>query len=219
MKKCKRCNKDKDFNSFCKTSKNKDGYNNRCRECIKELGKDYYKNNKEIMNLKAKKWYGENKEKHIKHTMNYQSNNPEKKKKYTKKWNKNNRDYFKKWRKNKYDNDPNFKLRITLSVRLSGILRNEKTYKTSSIIKLIGCTLDELKLYIEKQFILGMDWNNWGEIWEVDHIKACAKFDLTNMEHQKQCFHYTNLMPRFKTTIIAEEHGSDQIGNRNKSDK
>jgi hypothetical protein len=40
-----------------------------------------------------------------------------------------------------------------------------------------------------------MSWNNHGSYWEIDHIKPCSSFDLTDIEQQKQCFHYTNLQP------------------------
>ena len=55
--------------------------------------------------------------------------------------------------------------------------------------------LNKLKQYLEPQFKPEMNWNNHGEIWEIDHIKPCSSFDLTDTEQQKQCFHYTNLQP------------------------
>jgi hypothetical protein len=62
-----------------------------------------------------------------------------------------------------------------------------------------------------------MSWENHGKIWEIDHIKACSNFDLTKLEEQQQCFHYTNLQPLFKTTGIAKSFSYiDQTGNRNK---
>jgi DNA/RNA endonuclease G (NUC1) len=62
--------------------------------------------------------------------------------------------------------------------------------------ELIGCSPSELKQYIEKQFKLGMTWENYKlHGWEVDHIVPCDSFDLTNVEEQKKCFHYTNLQP------------------------
>lgn len=39
-----------------------------------------------------------------------------------------------------------------------------------------------------------MSWDNFGE-WYIDHIKPCCSFDLTDIEQQKKCFHYTNLQP------------------------
>lgn len=62
-----------------------------------------------------------------------------------------------------------------------------------------------------------MTWDNHGRIWEIDHIKGCCNFDLLNQDEQKECFHYSNLQPLFKTTKIAESLGyKDYIGNRNK---
>ena len=65
-----------------------------------------------------------------------------------------------------------------------------------------------------------MDWKNWGTVWEIDHIKPCSSFDLTNLDHQKQCFNFKNTQVLFKTTEIAEQYGYiNEIGNRNKSNK
>jgi hypothetical protein len=225
MKNCSKCNKDKEFKFFYKKKLSKDGYTNICISCRKEYNKinkentnQYYVDNKEKFTTQSKKYYLENIEKHNKYVMKYQKENPDKKKKATQKWQKNNREYFKKWRKFKYDNDPSFRLRITLGNRLNEVLKKSKTYKTSNIIELLGCTLNEVKLYLEKQFKPEMTWKNHGKIWEVDHIKSCSKFDLTKIENQQKCFHFTNLKPLFKTTNISKCFGySDQIGNRNKS--
>jgi len=63
-------------------------------------------------------------------------------------------------------------------------------------MKLVGCSIDQLKQHIEKQFKKGMSWDNWGIYgWHIDHIKPCASFDLTKESEQKKCFHYTNLQP------------------------
>ena len=64
-------------------------------------------------------------------------------------------------------------------------------------MELVGCTIEELKIYLEKQFKEGMTWENRGIVWHIDHIKPISKFDLTNEEEQKKCFHYTNLQPLF----------------------
>ena len=61
-------------------------------------------------------------------------------------------------------------------------------------INLLGCTIQEARNHIEKQFIDGMSWENYGK-WHIDHIKPCASFDLTKENDQRKCFHYTNLQP------------------------
>ena len=39
-----------------------------------------------------------------------------------------------------------------------------------------------------------MTWDNYGK-WHVDHIIPVSRFDLTDPEQQKICFHFTNLQP------------------------
>lgn len=67
-------------------------------------------------------------------------------------------------------------------------------YKYSSVIDLLGCDISFFKAYIEEKFLPGMNWSKLPDI-HIDHIKPCAMFDLTKLEQQKACFHYTNLQP------------------------
>jgi hypothetical protein len=67
-------------------------------------------------------------------------------------------------------------------------------FKSKSTLKLIGCSIEFLKFYLERKFEYNMNWNNYGK-WHVDHIIPCASFDLSNPEEQALCFHYTNLQP------------------------
>ena len=78
--------------------------------------------------------------------------------------------------------------------------------------------IKEVRIYLEQQFKPEMNWENWGKVWELDHKKGCCNFDLTKLEEQKICFHFSNLQPLFKTTQIAKNFGYfNEIGNRNKS--
>lgn len=62
--------------------------------------------------------------------------------------------------------------------------------------ELLGCTTENFVSYIETRFVKGMTWENYGaKGWHIDHIRPCASFDLTDIEQQKACFHYTNLQP------------------------
>jgi hypothetical protein len=97
--------------------------------------------------------------------------------------------------------DINFKLLTYLRSNLWKYLKSN--YKYGSSIQLIGCSIDQLKQHIEKQFKPGMSWSNHGKgdngkgmkEWHIDHIVPCASFDLSIPEEQHKCFHYTNLQP------------------------
>ena len=97
--------------------------------------------------------------------------------------------------KNKeYATNPLFKITKGLRGRLRHAIRDN--YKTGSAIKDLGCTIAELKIYLENKFKKGMSWDNWGKQgWHLDHIKPLASFDLTNREDLLVAVHYTNLQP------------------------
>ena len=98
------------------------------------------------------------------------------------------------YRSKKYKTDILYKLKLSLRGRIGVALR--KTLKSNSTMKLVGCTLPELKQYLENKFQIGMSWENHSyRGWHIDHIIPCASFDLSKQEEQKKCFHYTNLQP------------------------
>jgi len=104
--------------------------------------------------------------------------------------------YDKAYQKNKRKTDPTYRLIISLRSRVRHALRGKS--KSKSTMGLIGCTIDELWLHLEKQFQTGMTRENHGfgvGFWHVDHKKPCAAFCLSVPEQQKICFHYTNLQP------------------------
>jgi len=73
-------------------------------------------------------------------------------------------------------------------------LKAQSSHKISKTTELLGCSIEHLRLWLTFYFHPGMSWSNYGE-WHIDHTKPCAKFDLTDPEQQRQCFHYTNLQP------------------------
>jgi hypothetical protein len=112
-----------------------------------------------------------------------------------KEWRNNNKEKLNQYRKNKKAIDPQFKLKQTLRLRLLDALKRNNTTKRHSALILLSCSIEQCKQHIENQFKPEMSWNNHGSYWEIDHIKPCDSFDLTDIEQQKQCFHYTNLQP------------------------
>jgi 5-methylcytosine-specific restriction endonuclease McrA len=59
----------------------------------------------------------------------------------------------------------------------------------------------ELRAHLEKQFKSGMTWENYGKVWEIDHIKPISKFDLSILEERIKANALSNLQP-----MLAEEN-------------
>jgi len=199
MKECKKCNINKDLEKFPKNKTFISGRENVCKECKKE----YYISNKEKILLRQKE---------------YDINNNEKRKLYRVNYRKLNKSKSTERANLRYKNDINYRIKSCLRVRINSALKN--ILKKSSTLILLGCSISDFKQYLKSQFLPEFTWENHGKIWEIDHIIPCSKFDLTILEEQQKCFHYTNMKPIFKTTEIAVSYGYlDQIGNRNKRDQ
>jgi hypothetical protein len=124
---------------------------------------------------------------------------------YAKQWRQNNKkrhNFLRKlWSDNKYRSDVNYRLLGSLRSRVHSAFRANKCKKGSKTLDLIGCSIQQLKQHLELQFKKGMTWDNYGrgwnnqKEWHIDHIRPCASFNLTKLEEQQKCFHYSNLQP------------------------
>jgi hypothetical protein len=91
---------------------------------------------------------------------------------------------------------PTFKLLEALKHRLKRTLKCAVNSKTRATRDLLGCSMDDFKIYLESKFEPGMSWGNYGyRGWHVDHIVPCALFDLSKPAHVRRCFHFSNLQP------------------------
>lgn len=100
-------------------------------------------------------------------------------------------------RRGRYRTDINYKLTCNLRARLYGALKRGR--KSASTLELLGCSVEYLRSHIESLFTEGMSWTAVmdGRI-QIDHIRPCASFNLTDPEQQKACFNYKNLQPLWK---------------------
>lgn len=105
--------------------------------------------------------------------------------------------------RSKYYTDPSYRLTVLNRSRISSALKGK--LKNTSTITMLGCSIEELKIHIEKQFLKGMHWGNRGK-WHIDHIKPCSKFDLVDPKQQAICFHYTNLQPLWAIDNIKKSN-------------
>lgn len=206
IKKCGGCQVEKPFSEFNKCKDGKFGLHNHCRECSKLSKKKWELNNKEWI-----KEYGNN-------PINYNRARKLYKIKYDndpvfreKELNKNRerrrqepakikaREQRKKWIQ-----IPHNHISQTLRGRIRAGLKD--ICKTASTEKLLNCSFEFLKNYLELKFQSGMSWDNYGE-WHIDHIIPCNYFDFNIEDNQRICFNYKNLQPLW---------GKDNIKKQNK---
>ena len=92
----------------------------------------------------------------------------------------------------RYATDPKYRTECNVRSRINYALGTDKS---DHAMDLLGCTVDEVLVHIEKQFKSGMTWDNQGKEWEIDHIIPFAAFDLTNRDEQFIVCWYQNLQP------------------------
>ncbi len=104
--------------------------------------------------------------------------------------------------KNRRKTDMGWRLLVNVRTRVNHALKGK--YKKSKRTRdLLGCTVEELKKYIESKFKLGMSWEK-RHLIHIDHIIPCSSFDLTKPSEQRKCFHYTNLQPLWASENLSK---------------
>ena len=91
-----------------------------------------------------------------------------------------------------------------LSCNVRSMCRNalKKQSAKSSVTKYLGCSMDGFKDYLlsHKNAVSGgFTIENYGEEWEIDHIRPLASFDLSDEYQVAAAFHYSNCQPLSKT--------------------
>jgi len=191
------------YKKYREDNKDKLKYYKKYREDNKDKLKDYLRKyrekNKDYLRKyreKNRKYREENKDKLRESGKKYREENKDKIRQRNKKYFAENKDKLIEGISKRYKKDPNFRLKKLISYRVREELKKNNIKKISKSPELLGCTVQEAREHLEKQFKEGMTWENHGLYgWHIDHIIPCASFDLTDPDQQKKCFHYTNLQP------------------------
>ena len=170
-------------------------YAEKTKESKAEYDKRYREQNKLKIAEYKKQWANENAEQIAERMKTYRQENGEKLALEKSQYAKNNRPKINKrqsaYTKYRCDTDPLYKLTKNTRKMVSRYMLGEKSKRTQEIV---GCTFEELKIYIENQFTEGMSWDNYGiDGWHVDHIKPLAV--ANSQEEIISLNHYTNLQP------------------------
>lgn len=191
MKLCNICNVEKDESLFHFINKSSGSTLKKpfCVEC--ERKKDKIRRQLEEYKKRVSNYLS--KEERIERLNKWKRENPDKVKESVNNWKKNNPDKVKGYRK-KYKQDPKTKLTESVRRRIKKYMSIKNITKKNKTFGIVGCTPDELKLYLEGLFIEGMSWDNYGIYgWHIDH-KIPLSSANTEEELLSLC-HFTNLQP------------------------
>lgn len=118
------------------------------------------------------------------------------KRKYNNLWYEKNKDHVREYNKSyirKVRTDPRIRMYKNLMARVSKKKKKKGFVTFRKYKELLGCNKKDLFLHIEKQFDQEMNWNNYAEYWEVDHIEEL--FKAKNTKKFIELNHFSNLRP------------------------
>jgi len=197
---CRTCKEDKDASLFSPKE-------TRCKACNSKRATEYRLSNREKFLATKKKCYQKHLDENRNDALTRYYKNHERNKQRSLAYNRAHKEEIRvrdnAYRKARKANDPAYKLKSTLRIRINAALAGKT--KSASTLEILGCTVDALKQHLQSKFTEGMHWNNHGTHgWHVDHVIPCASFDLSDHEQQRKCFHYTNLQPLWAADNIRK---------------
>jgi hypothetical protein len=171
----------------------------RTPEQVSANNRRFREKHRDELNARHAEWRAANLERHRANAKRWAQENPERYRANQERWKRDNRDYSTK----RYQNDERQRvttlLRACIHTALTRRASGRDWRADARIGAILGCSKPDLIAHIEAQFLPGMSWSNYGRKgWEIDHIKPCASFDLTQHDQVLLCFHYTNLRPLWR---------------------
>ncbi len=192
------------------------------KEGISEKSKENYKINKKEIDEKNKKWREDNREKARESDRIYSQNHKEKRRESYKKNKEREKERSRRWwienkdkrteedkekarersrkhsRKMRKEN-PMYKLNRNMSTGISKSLKPNNLFKNGKHWEtLVINTKKEIMEHLEKNFLPGMSWKNYGiDGWHIHHIVPLSFFEFTSTDDVefKYCWSIDNLLP------------------------
>ena len=166
------------------------------KDKISAKSKKYREENKDKINAQLKKYREENKDKISAHMKKYYQAHKDEINARKKQHYEEHKDEIiaqqVEYNRNRRQTDEVYRLLRNCRRRLNKALKGES--KTAKTLELIGCAPDELLEHLERTMSPEVRALRDDEVEiVVDHIIPCAAFDFSIPEHQRICFHYTNL--------------------------
>lgn len=105
------------------------------------------------------------------------------------------------WRKSKKREQTRLKNlanpQIPLRSKARSVVRSA-VHKERDFRRDYGYSISLLVSTLERQFEDGMTFDNYGKVWEIDHIDPLKSFNLLELDGFKAAIHPRNLQPLFR---------------------
>jgi 5-methylcytosine-specific restriction endonuclease McrA len=100
--------------------------------------------------------------------------------------------------------EPRWRLSDSVSRRIRMDIGEKKN--RTAWWNLVGYTVDDLTAHLERQFMPGMSWENYGEVWNIDHRIPLAFFEFETPQCAgfKLAWNIKNLQPLLKSDNAAK---------------
>jgi len=193
---CTICKIDKDIEEFYKRSDRPIGCRSDCKKCSAIVNKRYKEEHKEEIKQYRKEDREKNPGKWRKYDRKRYAENREKCLLASRNWKEKNRSKCVAYEMKRIRNNPKARLALNLRTRLNRAISIDQ--KKGSAVRDLGCTIEYLREYLAQLFRDNMSWDNYGPVWEIDHIIPLSFFDLTDRDQFLKACHYTNLQPLYK---------------------
>lgn len=180
-----------------------------------------YRRNHESRRAAAKEWYLANRERELERNRQASRDKREERAPREKAWRQANKERVlennRKWRAanpeqdrqhardkyRRYKQDPSWRL---TRVMRAGMWKALKGVKGSGHwFELLDYTVDDLRAHLERQFVKGMSWENFGR-WHVDHIVPLSSFSLSGPHDPefRRAWALTNLRPLWASENMSK---------------
>lgn len=104
--------------------------------------------------------------------------------------------------------NPAIRIKQNISRGIRKAMGRTTSRKDARTHELLGCTIPGFMGFLERQFLPGMTWKNYGE-WHIDHIIPVARFDLTEPVSVRHAFNYRNTRPEWRIPNISKSDKLD----------
>lgn len=196
---CTKCGHEKPICDFNKKKDGRDGLHSWCKQCVRQYQRGWYQENREHQDARVKAWRKDNRRRVRCYAKSWSDKNADYVREKGERWKINNPEKYKAKERRAYDKrmkTPRGRLEASIRTGFKkGLLPGTKAGKTFDIL---GYTADELKAHLEKLFLPGMTWKNYGKRgWEIDHIVPLAahNYETPDDIDFKRAWAISNLRP------------------------